>query len=99
MYVAGGEDDMYVKSVEYAVRNPACCANTFDYTRTIDLTSASTVTLPSKPKVCCTTDEWRFVAFSSCLSIFLLILLGKVKYTINIYINFEPIYYTLVYYT
>lgn len=61
MYVAGGEDDMYVKSVEYAVRNPACCANTFDYTRTIDLTSASTVTLPSKPKVCCTTDE--------CLSI------------------------------
>ncbi len=48
--VAGGAD-MYVKSVEFAVRNPACCANTYDYTRTLGPTSASTATSPSKPKV------------------------------------------------
>lgn len=48
---AGGEGAMYVKSVEYAVRNPACCANTYGCTRTLGPTSASTATSPSKPKV------------------------------------------------
>ncbi len=48
---AAGGADMYVKSVEYAVRNPACCANTYDCTRTLGPTSASTATSPSKPKV------------------------------------------------
>lgn len=95
MYVVGGGDDMYVKSVEYAARNPACYANTYDYTRMLDLMSASTVTLPSKPKVCSTTDKSRFVALSSCLSILYFInIINKKKYIFNnnINVNFEPIY-------
>lgn len=76
MYVDGEEVDMYVKSVEYAVRNPACCANTYDSTRMPDHMSASTVTLPSKPKVCCSNaDEWISVAFSTCSLMVILSLL------------------------
>lgn len=45
------EGSMYVRSVEFAARNPACWRNTFARTQTSGHMSASTVTLLLKPKV------------------------------------------------
>lgn len=51
MCEAADEGSMYVRSVEFAARNPACWRNTFARTQTSGPMSASTVTLPLKRKV------------------------------------------------